>query len=560
MSLKDFNYSKEKNVLTKKYLVPKAVVCSKDAQNTEHLMSDGLRQPLHRDGVQNCVISKGGYVLLDFGSELSGGIEITVYNVEDTASTGEICTNGRLHIVFGESICEALSDIGDGKGSVNDHSTRDMIVHTTALSNMRYGSTGFRFVRIEALDADVYIATVKGVLEYKDIDYKGSFSCSDDKLNKIYDTAVYTVHLNMHNFVMEGVKRDRLVWIGDFHPEMSTIMSVFGYDDSVENTLDFARDNYPITEQSKWMIFPSYSCWWIIAHKDWYMQNGRLDYLLEQKEYMYALCNALTDGIHPDGSLNLCDNEDFYFVDWSSCQTPEMEAGFRACLKLGLEAASYIFKVYGDADMSAKCLESAAYLSKVEKTYEGNKQVCGIVALADLYKHDDIYDKLSNNLPYGMSTFYGYYVLLALAKGGKHSEAIEAMRAYWGAMLDVGATSFWEDFDMEWLDNCSGIDEIPCEGKNDIHSSYGKFCYEKLRLSLCHGWASGPAPFMARHILGVNILEPGCRKISIKPHLGSLTWAKGTYPTPYGTVEIEHTLENGKVVTKVNAPKEVEIV
>jgi hypothetical protein len=159
-----------------------------------------------------------------------------------------------------------------------------------------------------------------------------------------------------------------------------------------------------------------------------------------------------------------------------------------------------------------------------------------------------------------MSTFYGYYVLLALAKGGKHSEAIEAMRAYWGAMLDVGATSFWEDFDMEWLENCSGIDEIPCEGKNDIHSSYGKFCYEKLRLSLCHGWASGPAPFMARHILGVNILEPGCRKISIKPHLGSLTWAKGTYPTPYGIVEIEHTLENGKVVTKVTAPKEVEIV
>ena len=55
--------------------------------------------------------------------------------------------------------------------------------------------------------------------------------------------------------------------------------------------------------------------------------------------------------------------------------------------------------------MSTKCLESATYLSKVEKTYEGNKQVCGIVALADLYKHDDIYDKLSRNLPYGMSTF-----------------------------------------------------------------------------------------------------------------------------------------------------------
>ena len=72
MSLKDFKYSKEKNVLTKKYLVPKAVVCSKDAQNTDHLMSDGLRQPLHRDGVQNCVISKGTHMqdLMHCGASL----------------------------------------------------------------------------------------------------------------------------------------------------------------------------------------------------------------------------------------------------------------------------------------------------------------------------------------------------------------------------------------------------------------------------------------------------------------------------------------------------------
>ncbi len=560
MSLKDFNYSEHKNFLTRKYLVPTAVVCSEGTQNLQHLLCDTMRQPLHRNGLESCMISKGGYVVLDFGSELQGGIELTVYDVEDVDNTGETCNNSRLHIVFGESVSEALSDIGDGKGSVNDHSTRDMTVHTTTLSNMRYGNTGFRFVRIEALDANVYISTVKGVLEYKDIEYKGSFECSDEKLNRIYDTAVYTVHLNMQDYVWDGIKRDRLVWIGDFHPEMSTISTVFGYDDSVEKTLDFARDNYPIGDKKKWMIFPSYSCWWIVAHRDWYMQNGRLDYLEEQKDYMYALVNELINGIHSDGTLSICDNKDFYFVDWSSFGTNEMEAGFRACVKLGLEAASYIFGVYGDSEMSCKCLESASYLGKVVLPYEDNKQVCGMVALSGLYDDGNIYDTLCSGLPYGMSTFYGYYVLLALAKAGRVEDAIAAMRSYWGAMLDVGATTFWEDFDMEWLRGCSGIDEIPCDGKNDIHSSYGKFCYEKLRLSLCHGWASGPAPFMAKHILGVKILEPGCKKLAIEPQLGGLEWARGTYPTPYGIVEIEHHVENGKVETKVNAPKEVEIV
>ena len=59
-----------------------------------------------------------------------------------------------------------------------------------------------------------------------------------------------------------------------------------------------------------------------------------------------------------------------------------------------------------------------------------------------------------------------------------------------------------------------------------------------LRHSLCHAWASGPAPFLAKYVLGVRILEPGCRKIAIRPNLGDLEWAEGTYPTPYGPVRI----------------------
>jgi len=557
MSLKDLKYSESKNVLTKKYIVPQKVILCPDTENSDYLLEDTSRQPLHRPDVTNCTIKKDGFVLLDFGSELQGGIEINVYSVDDINSRGEVCTNGTLRIVFGESVSEALSDIGDEKGAVNDHSTRDMTVHTTALSNMRYGNTGFRFVRIVAIDSDVRVASVKGVLEYKDVEYKGSFCCNDEKINRIYDTAVYTAHLNMQEFVWDGIKRDRLVWIGDFHPEMSTICTVFGYDDCVENTLDFARKNYPTDEKNKWMIFASYSAWWIISHRDWYMQNGRREYLFEQKDYMYSLANQFVSCIGSDGTLNF--DGAHYFVDWSSCDTQWMEAGLRSCIKLALEAASEIFCVYGDDAMSNKCLESAKYLGKVKADYDGNKQICAMVELSNLYDCD-VSEILCQNLPYGMSTFYGYYVLMALAKRGKAKEAIEAMRDYWGAMLDVGATSFWEDFDMQWLDNCSRIDEVPSDDKIDIHATYGKYCYKKLRLSLCHGWSSGPAPFIAKTILGVKILEPGCKKIAVKGQLGNLEWAKGTYPTPYGIVEIEHRSENGKIKTTVKAPKEIEVV
>ena len=43
-----------------------------------------------------------------------------------------------------------------------------------------------------------------------------------------------------------------------------------------------------------------------------------------------------------------------------------------------------------------------------------------------------------------LSTFYGYYMLEALAQKDRYDDAINIIRQYWGAMLDLGATTFWE--------------------------------------------------------------------------------------------------------------------
>ena len=56
------------------------------------------------------------------------------------------------------------------------------------------------------------------------------------------------------------------------------------------------------------------------------------------------------------------------------------------------------------------------------------------------------------------------------------------------------------------------------------------------------------------------MLEPGCKKVKITPKLGDLQWVKGTYPTPYGVIKIEHCMVDGKIQSKVTAPEGVEIV
>ncbi len=44
--------------------------------------------------------------------------------------------------------------------------------------------------------------------------------------------------------------------------------------------------------------------------------------------------------------------------------------------------------------------------------------------------------------------------------------------------------------------------------------------------------------WLSEHVLGVSVVEPGCKAVKIEPHLGGLQWAEGTYPTPHGVIKI----------------------
>ena len=112
---------------------------------------------------------------------------------------------------------------------------------------------------------------------------------------------------------------------------------------------------------------------------------------------------------------------------------------------------------------------------------------------------DEEYAKLIEGGAKGFSTFMSYYVLSAIASRDE-TLAIELMKEYYGAMIDRGATTFWEDFNIEWLDGSGRIDEVPTD-KRDIHGDYGAHCYVGYRHSLCHGWSAGVVKFIKEHCL-----------------------------------------------------------
>lgn len=492
-------------------------------------------------------------ILLDFGRELQGGIQLV------TGAAGSHKPVA-VRIRFGESVSEAMCTIDGKNGATNDHAMRDFTLQLPWLGVAEVGNSGFRFVRLDILDDDValHLKEIRAVFTYRDIPYRGSFRCNDERLNQIWLTGAYTVHLNMQEYLWDGIKRDRLVWVGDMHPEVMTINTVFGYNEVVPKSLDLIRNLTPVPE---WMNgISSYSLWWLLIHRDWYYYQGNKTYLKEQQPYITALLNHLFAKIGEDGKERLDGNR---FLDWpSSTNQPGVDAGLQALMTLTMQAGAELADVLDDKELADKCRQKEELLRQYKPDPNQSKQGAALMVLAGLREaRQTDRDILSVGGAQGFSTFYGYYMLRAMAKAGNHQGALDIIRQYWGAMLDLGATTFWEDFNMEWLPDAARIDELVPEGKKDIHGSYGAYCYKGFRHSLCHGWASGPTSWLSEEVLGVKVVAPGCQVVCIQPHLGDLEWAEGTFPTPYGEISIRHERRSdGTIKSVINAPKGVKIL
>ena len=504
-------------------------------------------------------------LLFDFGKELQGGIQIV---------TGAFSNKSpiKMRVRFGESVSEAMCEIDGKNGASNDHAIRDFVVTLPWLGVLEVGNSGFRFARIDLMSdsTEVSLKEIRAISTFRDIPYKGSFRSSDERLNKIWQTGAYTVHLNMQEYLWDGIKRDRLVWLGDMHPEVMTVNTVFGYNEVVPKSLDLIRD---VTPLPAWMNgISAYSIWWLLIQRDWYYHHGDVAYLKEQQTYMSDLLRLLISKVDADGREKL---DGWRFMDWPSSENQvAIDAGLQSLVLMAMRAGDELGTTLGDDVLASQCRETAKKMekaapkvikpllkSKIAPDAPGSKQGAALLALAGLMKPEEANSKyLSVGGARGFSTFYGYYMLRAMAAAGNYQGAIDVIRQYWGAMIDLGATTFWEDFNMDWLPNAARIDELVPEGKKDIHGDYGDYCYKGFRHSLCHGWASGPTSWLSEYVLGVQVVEPGCRAVRITPHLGDLKWVEGTFPTPQGVITIRHEKgADGKVKSEVKAPDGVKV-
>ena len=541
---------------TRSYVAPTRVRWPAPApappEGAERLMTDSLGQATVWRA-PCCTLSRGiagrpdaPALLLDFGRELHGGLQLVTGN-----TTGNKPVN--LRITFGESIAETLGEPSQ------DHAIHQSVTPVPWAGVQEIGCTGFRFARIELPDAGTFVDLMgaRAVTLMREDAVVGEFACSDERITAIWQTGLRTLHLCMQAHLWDGAKRDRLVWAGDLHPEVITVLNTFGGHPIVPESIDFLRHDAPLP---KWMNgMPTYSMWWAISLRDWWLHTADLDAVRRNAGYVSTLMANLAQCVDADGRERLPAK----FLDWASSRTPEAVAvGAHALTRTALLAGAELTAAAGDESAARKLAQVADRVARHAPPPVPSQQANALRVIAGLANAESTNAEIFAPDPTaGLSPFYGYYVLEARAMAGDHTGALDLLRRYWGGMLDFGATSFWEHFDAAWLDldpRPTRIDEWPVDGRPDIHRDFGDHCYTGLRHSLCHAWSSGPTAWLSRHVLGITPAAPGFARVRVRPHLGDLEWAEGHVPTPHGPVHVRAERKpGGGVETQIDLPEGV---
>ena len=108
-----------------------------------------------------------------------------------------------------------------------------------------------------------------------------------------------------------------------------------------------------------------------------------------------------------------------------------------------------------------------------------------------------------------------------MCKLGEQNYVLNEMKNYWGGMLKLGATTFWEKYNPE----STGLDHYSMYGR-----PFGK--------SLCHAWGASPVYLLGKYYVGVKPIQPGYKEFEVRPVLGGLQWFDASVPTPHGDIKV----------------------
>lgn len=453
------------------------------------------------------------------------------------------------------------------------------------------GLHGFRYMRIslDALASDAPDAEPYGTVKVGGVSldftaylgtpgtYQGWFESSDRRLNAYWYGASYTNELVTDTFrptdieprgadsptldgrlvLHDGAKRDRDPYVGDVAVSGRTDYLTHAVPEAARNVLADLADHQradgwipPASINHYTLPLFDYPLWWVTSSWDYVLYTGDVGYaatyypnLVKTLDTWYP---SVTDanGLLAKGLNGTGGYGDYAFLPRTGevtyynalyVQALRDAAGLARALGRTPDAARWerragaVAKAINDHLWDAT---AGAYLDSATGAVRHGQDGNGLAILAGVASSAQANAALAHLAetgaqPYGNAfmdndtlvpdgnrrvyAFTSYPEIQARFVSGRADSAIEEIKRLYGWMTahDPGITD-WE-----------GI-------------GTGGSPYEDAYTSMAHGWSTGVVPALTNDLLGVTPSGPGFGTWQVRPHPGSVTWARGQVPTPHG--------------------------
>lgn len=445
---------------------------------------------------------------------------------------------GPIAVYVGESKVEALNPCDD---------VREQVVPVLPVAGegefRSETKLAFRYLRLGHTPG-VQITSAQALASVYPTRYQGAFACSDQRLTSIWMHAAYTLRACMQLVFVDGLKRDRLPWVGDlFVCNLGNYQSFFETPIS-EYSLSALMGEDPEEADINGTI--TYSLFWIMAARDHALHCGDSAFLQSLLPYCGKLMAAIRKKTD-NRCLLPSDRFSWIYVDWADVHTGGVCSFLNFLHVMALDAAADLHRAVGHETAASEFARQAdelrttcraffwdsgrkLFLDNVEpeKTdVHFGRQCNALAVLSGVCTLEQRPDVLRNVLlnkavaPVG-TPYMMFFEARALAACGEHEAMLAMIRDYWGSMLDAGASTFWEAHEVA----------IP---EPERYAFYGR----PFAKSLCHAWSSGPLPLLSAELFGLRPLKCGWAEFTLKPAVSGLEWACAEVPTPQGPIRVQ---------------------
>jgi len=430
----------------------------------------------------------------------------------------------------------------------------------------------FRYLRLrlKQCDTPLRINAIRAIEVNYPYENRGIYR-GDKRMEKVFDICRTTLKLCSIESLMDTPFREQAQWLGDV--AAVTVPGIYACFGDTELPGKFIRQaamnsrptgliaNISNVASSGWEHdIPDYSLWWVICLWNHYQYTGDARYIHECYPEMQRVMRSHLERVGANGLLGPMIG--WTFIDWAHVDVKGVSAAYNAIFAGACDAAAKLAGVKGDKwATNAYAAAATGVRSAYTETFMNDETsllvdaVCDGQASGRFSEQSNTaaiaFDCVDNATADGIiealfdkpitktveaQPFFMVVVLEALRKRGRTDLALQLIEDRWGKrMVDRGRTSCTE----EWYENGSWRDGS-WKGFERTHS---------------HAWSACAAEFLIAGLAGIQILEPGCSKISIDPFESPAPY-EIVYPTPKGDVTISW---DGSAAS-VTLPEGVEVV